>query len=260
MRVLVTFAVDPEFAPWRKLRKFHRIEYEELQLWRTNAGSSEITVLLTGMGGQAAGRAMDLMMRMADDDKHFDACISSGLAGALNQFLSPGDIIAPRAIRGEFQHADLQSDSIEVDEEFCKLALNAGAKDTDCLFTSDKVLLTAKQKKECSSKAQSVDMESFEIVKDACAWGARCVVIRAVSDAAGEDLPIDFNRTLSRKSQISVGKVLLQLASHPSALPALVRFGRQSRRAAESLAKYLDLYVSNLSGAHLESQTKVAAI
>ena len=29
------------------------------------------------------GQAMGLMMRMADDNRYFDICISSGLAGAL---------------------------------------------------------------------------------------------------------------------------------------------------------------------------------
>ncbi len=49
-------------------------------------------------------------------------------------------------------------------------------------------------------------MESFEIVKEAVAWGARCVVIRAISDSAKEELPIDFNLTLSGEKQVSVGK------------------------------------------------------
>jgi adenosylhomocysteine nucleosidase len=246
MRILVTFAVEAEFAPWRKLRKFNRIDYEDLRLYRAKIADSEITVLLTGMGNQAAARAMDLMMKMADEDKYFDVCISSGLAGALHPSLVPGDIIAPRVVRAEFQHADVQSDSIAVDQDLHKMGFEQGAKCTDCLFTTDRVLLKAKEKQECSSKAQSVDMESFEIVKEACAWGARSVVIRAVSDAFDEDLPIDFNRTLSKDSQVSVTKVVLQVMKNPFVLPALLRFGKQSRMAAEELAKYLDKYVSTV--------------
>src|SRR3974390_964319 len=252
MRVLVTFAVDAEFAPWRKRRFFNRIDYQGLQLWRTDAEHHEITVLLTGIGEQAAALAMDLMLRMADSEKYFDVCISSGLAGALQASLTPGDIIAPRQIRTAFQYADLKSDSLVVDEELQKIALGEGAKATDCLFTSDQMLLTAKQKGDCSSKAQSVDMESFEIVKTACAWGARSVVLRAVSDSAGEDLPIDFSLTLSKKSHVSVSKVIFQLVKNPRALPALIRFGRQSRQAAQALANFLDSYISKLSDVHIE--------
>lgn len=259
MRILVTFAVDAEFAPWRKLRKFNRIDYEDLRLWRTTVADHEITVLLTGVGKQAAARAMDLMMRMADEDKYFDVCVSSGLAGSLHPSLAPGDIIAPRVVRAELQHADLESETLTVDLDLHKLGFEQGAKCTDCLFTTDRVLLKAKEKQECSSKAQSVDMESFEIVKEACAWGARSVVIRAVSDAFDEDLPIDFNRTLSKDSQVSVAKVVSQLIKNPFVLPALLRFGKQSRKAAEGLAKYLDKYVSKVPDIHSPATSRAEA-
>jgi len=91
-------------------------------------------------------------------------------------------------------------------------------------------------------------MESFEIVKGALAWGARSVVIRAISDSASEDLPINFNLTLSNKRDVSVAKVLLQLMKNPLALPPLIRFGKQSRRAAELLAAFLENYLQVLAG------------
>ena len=261
MRILVTFAVEAEFAPWRKLRKFRFIDYQGLRLWRTDFGNNEITVLLTGMGAQAAALAMDLMLRMADDEKYFDVCISSGLAGALHESLTPGVIIAPHMVRASFHHADVKSDSLVVDQELHTLALRRGANATDCLFTTDQVLLTAKEKQacECSSKAQSVDMESFEIVKEAYAWGARCVVIRAVSDTASEDLPINFNRTLTKQSQISVSKIILELMKNPVAFPALLRFGRQSRQAASRLANFLELFVIGLCEAQSENTARTVA-
>jgi hypothetical protein len=92
-----------------------------------------------------------------------------------------------------------------------------------------------------------VDMESFEIVKEALAWGARSVVVRAISDSAAEDLPIDFNRTLTKDKQVSVAKVFVELLRNPFALPGLLRFGKQSRQAAERLANFLDAYVQQIA-------------
>ena len=247
MKVLVTFAVDAEFAPWRKMRVFRSIDYDGLRLWRTNFGEAEITALVTGIGTQSAAQAMDLMMRMADNEQHFDVCISSGLAGALQEGLQPGDIIAPQVLVAESIHADLQSDRLKVDEDLRKRALDRGAVASDCLFTSDQVLLKASHKRACSSRAQSVDMESFDIVKEAKAWGARSVVVRAISDSAGEDLPINFNRTLTKDNQVSVPKVLRELMKHPLALPHLLRFGKQSRHAAQRLANFLDAYVQGIA-------------
>ena len=255
MRVLVTFAVDAEFAPWRKLRSFSFIDFDGLRLWRTDAGNAQITALLTGVGRQASAQAMGLMMRMADDHKYFDVCISSGLAGALCDTLALGDIIAPQTLVAEIKHADLPIDELKVDADLRRLALQAGAVSANCLFTADRLLVKASQKSACSSRAQSVDMESFDIVKEATAWGARSVVIRAISDSAEEDLPIDFSLTLSKNHQISLGKVLLQLLKNPLALPGLLRFARQSRLAAERLATFLDLYVQQVTSADALSQS-----
>jgi adenosylhomocysteine nucleosidase len=256
MKVLVTFAVEAEFAAWRKLRTFNLIDYQGLRLRRTKMGTAEVTVLITGVGAQAAAQAMDLMMRMADKDQYFDVCVSSGLAGALCETLGVGDIIAPKELIAEMIHADLGSDRIAVNDELRQLALQQGAKNSDCLLTTDQILVKASQKKACASRAQSVDMESFEIVKEAMAWGARGVVIRAVSDAATEDMPINFNLTLSEKKEVSLSKVLVQLLKNPLALPALIRFGRQSKRAGALLAEFLEGYLKDLAG--IESRKQVS--
>jgi len=134
MRVLVKFAVDEEFAPWRKLRHFRFIDYDGLRLWKTSSAGIEATALITGMGTQAAAQAMGLMMSMADENRHFDICISSGLAGALKEGLKPGDIIAPQMLLAERIHADLASDQLRVDDDLRQRALGAGAICSDCLF------------------------------------------------------------------------------------------------------------------------------
>jgi adenosylhomocysteine nucleosidase len=247
MKVLVTFAVDAEFAPWRKLRKFRFIDYQGLRLWRSDAEEIEITTLVTGIGREAAAQAMDLMMRMADGDQYFDVCVSSGLAGALDESLRATEIVAPNRLVVEQRYADLPTDQLGVDIELRRLAIELGAKDMDCLFTSEKVVVKATQKKICGAKGQLVDMESFEIIKEACAWGARCVVIRAISDSATEDLPLNFNLTLSGEKQVSIVKVVVELAKNPFVLSSLLRFAKRSRRAAEELGNFLERYVSGLT-------------
>ena len=256
MKILITFAVEAEFAAWRKLRAFNLIDYQGLKLRRTVVGAAEVTVLITGVGSQAAAQAMDLMMRMADKDQYFDVCVSSGLAGALCDTLSVGDVIAPKELIVELKHAGQGAERLEVDSELRQLALVQGAKNANCLFTTDEILVKASQKKSCASRAQSVDMESFEIVKAASAWGARSVVIRAISDSATEDLPINFNLTLSEQKEVSLSKVLIQLARNPLVLPSLIRFGKQSKRAGVLLAEFLESYLKNLTG--IESRKQVS--
>ena len=260
MKVLVTFAVEAEFAAWRKLRSFNLLDYQGLKLRTAKFEKAEVVVLITGVGAQAAAQAMDLMMRMADKDQYFDVCVSSGLAGALCETLSVGDIVAPKELIAELQHADHASERLAVDAEFRQVALEQGAKDANCLFTTDQVLLKASQKKACASRAQSVDMESFEIVKQATAWGARSVVIRAISDAATEDMPINFNLTLSKNGEVSLAKVMQQLLKNPLALPSLIRFGKQSQRAGARLAAFLEGYLQSLASRGVEKRVSEAAV
>src|SRR6266403_466289 len=103
-------------------------------------------------------------------------------------------------------------------------------------------------------------MQSFDIVKAASAWGARSVVIRAISDAATEDLPINFNFTLSTQNQVSILKVLAQLAKNPLVLPSLINFVRQGKRAGDLLAAFLGNYVQGLEGGgdgkHVSEETE----
>ena len=100
MRILVTFAIKAEFSPWAARHPFVPYEFEnwerrrEFDLFKANIGLDEVTVLLTGMGGESAAKAMSSI----PIDLH-DLCISTGLAGSLDAALLPGDIVVARALR-----------------------------------------------------------------------------------------------------------------------------------------------------------------
>jgi nucleoside phosphorylase len=247
MRILVTFAVDAEFAPWRKLRKFVRLPAEGLDLWKSTTSNTELFVLLTGIGEQSAAHAMDLALRFANYEGYFDVCVSSGLSGALRSEHKVGEILAARSVLTNVVHADIKSDSIPTDSALLDLAKANGAKGVGVFYTAERVATTMKDKAGIASFADAVDMESFGIMKEAHAWGMRPIAIRAVSDGADKDLPIDFNRTINSSNQVSIPRVLAELAKKPGALPALIEFGKQSRRAAEALAGFLDKFVDQLA-------------
>jgi nucleoside phosphorylase len=245
MRILVTFAVEAEFAPWRARRKFVRQNAEGLKLWKSAIGNSEIFVLLTGIGDNSAD-TMELMMRLASRDKYFEICISSGLAGALRPDFAVSDVVVAKLLKSEGVHADLGRDWLETDVQLVDLAVAHGAKQAAAFYTAERVLTTAEQKALLGAKADVVDMESFDVVKEGYAWGARGVAIRAISDRSNEDLPIDFNRTISSNNRVSILRVVAEVAKKPGTIGSLIRFGRKSRGAAETLARFLETYVMEL--------------
>src|SRR6266404_4142770 len=223
MKVLVTFAVEAEFAPWRKLRQFSQSNLGDIRAFSAQMRDGELIVLLTGVGGRRAWAEATRVIW----DGNVDICISSGLAGALREEHRPGDVLAAKEV-----HATNRKKVIPSDLALLELA-------------------TA-----CGAKADAVEMESGDIMLEAVAFGAKVIAIRAISDAVEEDLPLDFNRVTSESGEVSIAKVLAQAAAHPGSIPALIRFGRQSRNAAEKLATVLDACIPKLVATDIMKEAK----
>ncbi len=251
LRVLVTFAVADEFAPWRKLRSFQQMEGKmDVEAFRCSVGDLEVCALLTGIGGEKAWvNAVKLIWNL-----DVDMCISSGLAGGLRAEHALGEVIVAREVESISWKRRIQCDP-----EMVELAFHCGAKEVQLMYSADHVIVSAAEKNTLGKVADVVDMESGDILYEAAAFGARVVAIRAISDVSEQDMPIDFNRVVTDEGDVSISCVLGEVVRHPSALPSLVRFGRQSRAAAEALARFLDRYVESLAAVKSVSKEKVAS-
>ena len=195
-------------------------------------------MLLTGVGGRRAWAEATKVIW----DGNVDVCISSGFAGALRRGHRPGDVLAAKEV-----HATNRKKMIPSDSALLGLARACGAKVVDAFYGVDRVLIRSSEKSELGAKADAVEMESGDIMLEAVAFGARVIAIRAISDAVEEDLPLDFNRVTSESGEVKVTKILAQAAAHLGSIPKLIRFGWQSRKAAEKLAIVLDACIQNLS-------------
>lgn len=239
MRILVTFAVRAEFSSWSSLHAFVPYEFEnwerrrEFDLFKANIGRDEVTVLLTGIGPASAARAIASIPVGL-----YDFCISSGLAGSLSPSLLPGDVIVSRS--AVFLNG---SGAAASDAQLVKLAAASGAKQIEVSLTADKIIASANEKELLAGKGGIVDMESAQILSAANDCQVPCTVIRAVSDAADEDLPVDFDRVLDIRGKLRIGGLLREVALSPYRIPLLIQFGRQSRAAARSLAEFLDRFL-----------------
>lgn len=250
MRILVTFAIKAEFSQWSSRHPFVPYEFEnwetrrEFDLFKANIGADEVTVLLTGMGGENAAKAVSSIPL-----EIHDVCISSGLAGSLDARLSPGNVVAARSAEMLDQSNRAASDAILVE-----LAVASGAKAVNVSLTSEKIIATAEEKEELSRKGSIVEMETTHILAAAAQQHVPCVAVRAISDAADEDLPVDFSRILDSHGHLKVGGLLKEVGLSPYRIPLLLQFGRRSRAASKSLADFLDRYISAISA----NWTKVA--
>lgn len=238
MRILVTFAVEAEFAPWRKLREFRKLDSTDSDCFSSRIGGGELTVLLTGMGCKRAWVQATKVIWGGD----VDVCISTGLAGALRPGHTVGETLVPANVL-----ASKWDRVVPCDPMLIESAVSAGAKRVASFYTADRVIVRADEKQRLGTLADAVEMESGEILFEAAAFGARVVAVRAISDASGEDLPLDFNKVSTEEGDVSIRKIVQEAVGSPGSIPSLIRFGQQSRQAAETLAQFLERFVRRLA-------------
>ena len=234
MKILVTFAVDAEFAPWRKMRSFRKEREENLDIFRDEIDGVQVVAVLTGIGGKDAwANATKILW-----SDFGGVCISTGLAGSLRSEHVQGEILVARRV----QFPRWKS-VISCDGDLVSLAEKNGAKAVEAFHTADHVVIDSAEKKTLGIDADAVEMESGEILYEAGAFGVKGVAVRCISDDSDEELPLDFNRVITDRGEVSMGKVAAEVARRPWVVPRLVKFGRQSNAAALKLAEFLERFV-----------------
>lgn len=227
-----------EFSAWKAMRSFTRAEVGRLAVYDTRIGNAEVRVALTGMGQVPAVRVARQLLEMGAD-----ACISTGTAGGLRPEHPTGRVLVARALRMDDDRFLIKSS-----EHLRRMAAVCGARVVDLFFSADHVVLTAREKSALGLLADAVEMESYGILTEAARCRVPAVAVRAVCDTSRADMPLDFNRSVDREGQLSWPRLMAQIARRPYRIPGLLRLGAESRRASESLAKFLELYVASLAG------------
>jgi adenosylhomocysteine nucleosidase len=251
MRALITFALANEFASWRKLRRFERVSVDGWdQTYAAQIGLCDVRVVLTGAGRFATLRALT---HAFDSDP--DVCIASGLAGALKPSYVPGDVLAARTV------ADVKGTKfLYSDPELVSRAETCGASIVEKFLVSETVVSTADEKRVLSGSGDAVDMESLYVFAEAAQRNIRCVAIRAVSDGADSNLPLDFDRVFSERGTVSVPRVIGQVVRRPGRIAGLLRLANDSERAANALAQFLEAYIRQMASDPLPEIAKSEAL
>jgi adenosylhomocysteine nucleosidase len=105
----------------------------------------------------------------------------------------------------------------------------------------DRVAVTAAEKAGLRREtgAAAVDMESAAVASKAREWSVPFRSVRAVSDLAAEDMPLDFNLYRDARGRFSRTRIALAAVQKPfTAIPALMRLDRNCRIASESLGEF----------------------
>lgn len=177
-------------------------------------------VLITGMGRENAERKLHSALK-----RHaYQLVLSCGFAGGLNPYLTAGTVVF----------------ATDEDAGLTPTLLSAGACPVR-FHCSNRVATTVEEKSSLwqSTGADAVEMES-EIIRAICrAHAIPSATIRVISDAANENLPLDFNIFMTSEQTLNYGKLVFSLLTSPAKIPAMLRLQRQTQLAARNLAGVL---------------------
>src|SRR5947207_3675101 len=199
--LLVTFAAKEESRAFQKLIGRH----------------SDLQVLLTGIGQRNAERAI----RGALAQELPKLVLTCGFAGGLNPELATGTVVFS-----------------SYDSSLSTALQSAGARPAK-FYCAEKVVATAGEKRALwqSTGADAVEMESGVIRRICREHNIPGATVRVISDAAHEDLPLDFNCLMDAQQNLSYGKLALALLKSPGKIGPLIKLHKQTLAAAEKLAE-----------------------
>lgn len=236
MKILVTFAVRAEFAPWQRRRSFLRVPVGPA-VFEASFGGARVRAVLTGMGREYAREAARRALAYKPD-----ICISTGLAGSLRDALRPGDILAARLVGEAGEPVAVASH-----RELLSTAVDCGARQIERLATSKNVVRLAEHKRQLAVEAEAVEMESYTILAEAARCGVPALAVRAVSDTVDFEMPYDFESVRDAEGQISTLGIVSQVLRRPSGLPALMELARNTSLASRRLADFLDAFMGTMA-------------
>lgn len=177
-------------------------------------------ILLTGIGRENAERTLHSALKRTPPQ----LVLSCGFAGGLNPFLATGTVVF----------------STDEDAGLTPALLAAGACPVR-FHSAQRVATSVAEKKALweATGADAVEMES-QIIRAICrAHQIPSTTIRVISDAANENLPLDFNVLMTAEQKLNYGKLAMAILGAPGKIPAILRLQRQTQMAAKNLARVL---------------------
>ena len=163
--------------------------------------------------------------------------VSAGVCGALDPRLRPGDLVIPERVID----AAGVSHSLSMPQHRAAVARAGAPASTGPLITTRAVVTTPETKASlfARSGAVAVDMESAVIAARAAQSGYPALVVRAVSDDAGQALPPEFIGLVTPEGRLRLAGALALGVTRPAMLPGAFELRRRTHLALHAVARTL---------------------
>ncbi len=235
-------AMPEEIKPLLKLAgRYEKSVLDGFNLYRFDMHGKPCTLIESGIGMARAGKAVEALVAR----ERPVIIISFGFGGAARPGMTVGDLaIAGSSLTFREGGPDEREAIVlptpsqlqKVLDNICR-ALGCTCRRGEFL-TSDKIL----NKQELASALPPemvnpvLDMETWAVSRIAARENIPLLAIRAISDAADEELDFSLDRFTDREMNIRIHKILWAIARQPRIVPQLLRLAKNSRISGRNLA------------------------
>ncbi len=244
LTVAILAALSQEVRPFLRRVQARRLSRLELPAWEFFYKGKKGVAAVSGMGERAAKRAAAWLVERYNPQ----TLISVGFAGALTPDLPPGALVVGES----FWRFEPEKDELgelaappgpAAPGDLAERIRQAGlAAFPGTIVTAPVIIHKANQGKALLHMPRPVlDMETHALAQVAQKSHLPFVALRAVTDAAGEEIPEFICQAAGQGHLPTAGAALAWLAADPRRLPVLVRLWRCSRLAAARLARALEV-------------------
>jgi adenosylhomocysteine nucleosidase len=202
-----------------------------------SAGGHEFLLVQSGMSFTNAAGAAEMLIH----NEHPNLLISTGFCGAIMPDLQVGDVVVAEqiVIAGARGLEEVPVQLSGIGKTFAARQAIEGNRVFGGTFVSTPVIMSKKSLATLMAEHFTnlvVEMESAAVAIVAAENNIPLLAIRAVSDAAAEELQFSLNEFCAADMRrILMHKILLTILKKPRIISQLFRLSRSSRTAAESL-------------------------
>lgn len=217
----------------------------EADCLRNITSEFDLKILVSGV---SPARAETLARQLCESG--CDLLISFGIAGALRPGINTGDLLVPALIKQK--DGGIRETDADIRARLLQAARNAlpelavideALLGTDTLIGGEGEKLSAGQE----FGAAAADMESHRIAMAGESLGIPMIVVRAVLDDAGTELPGFVNNWVTPEGRTDYAKAFAGAALKPWNIPKLASLAGLSRTAHRSLRRVAPLLSSVLN-------------
>jgi nucleoside phosphorylase len=197
-------------------------------------GGRRVVLSVIGEGSHNAARATEALLATVD----LSGVVVVGVAGGLTFDLEPGALLVGREVLTDGVPAP------PPDSRWLARIPDDRAVHRGTIVSRSSMLCTRESKARARALLRrggsaAVDLETATVAEVAASRGVSYIAVRAISDTAGESLPIDFNRFRDDSGRIDRFRVARHSMFRPGLVTPLWRLKRRVSLCAENLARLI---------------------